>query len=281
MIKSFSQTTELEVLESVEFPDKEKTKDIVAMHSSSKNERGIVRISKDYMVFDVFEENLKPISRRVVELGKKENHLATLYFENEIKIFTLASAKRKIREVNCYTFDLNNKNYVKTLLFKKELEKNQRLFSNRNKRQTSFAKSPNGNYFAMLTDNVNKNTNAYTVQMYNAITLQEIFKKDYQKDTEKHFKINDVTLDNEGAIYVVGKLYLEGKKDKKDKNANYNFILNKITQNNVQVSKINLEAEFISTLSFAEIKEQVKLFGFYSDKNSYKIKGVCSFVFKK
>lgn len=278
-VQVYSQTTTLKIFESNDFKEQVPTTEIVGMHSSKKNKRGIIKYAKDgYFTFDVFSENLEPLFSQTFELEKKETALTSLYFENEIKVLTVASPKKKIRKVYCYIFNIETKSYTKTLLFEKVLEKQQTLFDSRKKRLTSFAQSPNGEYMVMITDNVNKTTNSFTVHVYNATTLKLLYKKDYEKDLEKHFNSNDIAINDSAVVYVVGKQYLKGKMDKSDKKANYEFIINRITKEDNKTTTIDLEDEFVSSLSFANVNEKLMVLGFYSNKSSNKIKGGCSFI---
>lgn len=274
----FSQTTTLEVLESVDFREQVPTTEIVGMHSSIENNRGVIKYStRGYFTFEIFDKNLKPSFSKSIELDKRERPLASLYFENEIKVFSVASPKKKERKVYCYIFNIETKSHTKKLLFEKVTEKNQSLFNGRKKRQTSFAQSPNGKYMVMLTDNINKTTNSFTTHVYKANTLELQYKKDYQKNIEKYFDPNDLAINDSAVVYVIGKQYLKGKSDRKNQKANYEFLLNRITKEENKTTTISLDDEFVSSLSFAKINEELMVLGFYSNRSSNRIKGGCSF----
>src|SRR5690606_30389903 len=114
----------------------------------------------------------------------------------------------------------------------------QNLFSGKNKRQTSFALSPDGNYLAIVTDNVKKNLNAYTARVFYSNNLELVYQKSYQEDKEKYFEPNDVVIDNSGTIYSLGKKFLQGRSQKMKGEANYDFVLNKIGEESISDIKI-------------------------------------------
>ena len=59
-----------------------------------------------------------------------------------------------------------------------------------------FSLSPNGNYFAIATDNIRKNKNSYTIRVFDAKTEKLIFKKAYQEGVKRVFEHNDLYVDN-------------------------------------------------------------------------------------
>lgn len=276
------QITNLNVIESPEYKDKVKSEGVLAIHTSSSGLTGIVRSSKKNLLFDIFDKDLKKTFNKLVESSKKERFVGDLFFGDEIKVFTVLSPKKRERILYCHTFNLENKTYKKVELFSTTVEKNQSLFSiGRNKRQTSFAISPNGDYFAISTDNIKKNLNAYTIRVYNSNSLSLVFKKSYQEHAEKYFEPNDIVMDNSGTVYAVGKQFIKGRKEKKKGEANYTFVVNSISKEANKSLKVNLgEDEHIRSLVLRN-DNQLKLLGFYSESRSGRIKGACSFTIDK
>ncbi len=273
-----SQTTNLAITESPEYKDEVKAISVISIHTSNDGLTGIVRESKKNILFDVFDKDLNKIFSKVVESHKKENYVGDVFFEDEIKVFTVFSPKKNERIIYCHIFNLENKSHKKVELFSTTVEKNGSLFSGNNKRQTSFAISPDGNYIAIATDNIKKNSNSYTIRVYNSNTLKEVYKKAYQEHKEKFFEPNDLVVDNAGTVFTVGKLFLKGKSQKKKGEANYQFILNKITKDTNQDLKIDLENDHVRSLIISNSDNKFHLMGFYSEKNVGRIKGGCSFV---
>lgn len=270
-------TTALKVNESPEFKDEVKSGGALAIYTSNDGLTGIIRSGKRDFLIDVFDNNLKRVFSKVVESSKKEVFKGYVNHEDEIKFFTVLSPKRKERIVYCHTFNVREKTYNKKELFKTTVEKSG-LFSGGNKRQTSVAISPNGQYIAMATDRIKKNLNSYLIQVFNAETLDLVFKKAYQEHKEKYFQPNDLTVDNEGNAYALGKLYKEGKSQRKNGEANYDFILYKVFKEDVSKLSIGLDEEHIASLVINNNGENMQLLGFYSEKKAGRIKGGCNFI---
>ncbi|WP_034061727.1 hypothetical protein [Lacinutrix jangbogonensis] len=277
---SISQsTTNLKVSESTEYKDKVKSIDVIAIRTSKSGETGIVRNAKRDLLFDIFDNKLNKTFTKVVESSKKESYVGDLFYNNQIKLFTVYAQKKDERILYCHTLDLSSKAYTRTLIFKATVEKKQSLFGSRKNHNTSFSLSPNGKYFAIATDNVRKNKNAYTIRVFDAETEKLIYKKAYQENEKRTFKHNDLYIDNNSNVYSLGKLFLNGKSNKKfNGDANYQFVLNKITKDENTELVIDLKDEHIQSLSISQTNNQLHLLGFYSELNVGRIKGGCDFV---
>lgn len=278
-IVSFSQsTTTLSVSESEEYKDEVKAENILAIHTTNSGLTGIIRSSKKDILFDVFDANLNKVFNEVVESDKKERFVGEVFFGNEIKFFTVYSPKKTERIIYCHIFDLEKKSVKKVKLFETTVEKKQALFSGGNKRQTSFAISPDGNYFAVTTDNIKKNANSYTIRVYNASNLELVYKKAYQEHEERFYQHNDLSIDNNATVYALGKLFKKGRSQKKGGEANYEFVLNKISQSEMKDLAIGIEDQHIMSLNISIIENKLHLLGFYSEKDVNRIKGGCNFI---
>ncbi len=278
----FSQaqkTSKLQVLESTEYKDEVKTFEIKSIHTTTSNLTGIVRESKRDLLFDIFDGDLKKIFSKTVDIDKKERFVGELFFDNEIKYFTVYSTKKNERIVYCHVFNLEQMSYNRKEIFTTTVDKKQNLFNGRNKRQTSFARSPNGKYFVMATDDIKKNLNSYTIRVYNSRTLDIVYKQSYREDAERFYEPNDLMVGNDTNVYVLGKLFKEGKRQKRDGDANYEFVLNEISKRSVRDLFIDLgEDEHIQSLIITTIDNELHVIGFYSEKNIGRIKGGCNFL---
>ena len=276
---AFSQnTTNLKVLESVEFKDKVKSGAVLSIHTSPSGFTGIVRNSKKNLLFDVFSETLGRINNVLIPKDKNEIFHSDLTFNNTLKVFTVFSPSKKERVVYCHEFNIADGAHKKTKLFKADVDKNQSIFSGSNKRETGFALSPNGKYFVVSTDDIKKNSNSYTVHVYDSETLSLIYKKGFQENIEKFYEANDLFIDDDANVYSLGKLFLEGRMEKKGGKANYDFVINRITEADTKSTKVNFnKEEHISSLIISNIDNHLKLIGFYSDESAGKIKGALIF----
>jgi hypothetical protein len=78
----------------------------------------------------------------------------------------------------------------------------------------------------------------------------------------------------------LGKKYFEGRREKKQGEANYNFVLNEVSKNNLKTLQLGLEGEeHIRSLNISQSNpEAIQLMGFYSENKAGRIKGGCSFL---
>ena len=275
----FSQnSTKLKVLESAEFKDKVKSGVVISIHTSPSGLTGIARNSKKNLLFDVFNESLDRLKSIVIPTDKKEVFYGDLAFGNTMKVFTVFSPSRKERIVYCHEFNIVDGTHKKTKLFSVAVEKNQSIFSGGNKRETGFAISQNGSYFVVSTDDIKKNSNSYTVRVFNSESLELAYKKTYQNNKEKFYQANDLSIDDEGNVYALGKLFLKGRSQKKEGKANYDFMLNKISDSDIKTEKVSFnKEEHISSLILSNINNEIRLLGFYSEERAGRIKGILIF----
>lgn len=273
-----AQKTNLNVSESLEYKDKVKSTGVLTIHTTDNGLTGIVRESKRDILFDVFDNSLDKKHSLVIESDKKERYIGEVVYGDEIKVFTVFSPKAKERIVNCHSFNIKSGSHSKKKLFEVTVAKKRFLFGNRQDRETSLGISPNGKYLAMATDNIYKDVNDYAIRVFNAKTLELLFTKSYQKHEEKYFKHNDISINDNGDVFVLGKLYKEGKREKKKGEANYDFILNKITETSNKELTISLADQHIKNLGITIVDSKLHLIGFYSERNSGRIKGGCNFI---
>lgn len=272
-------TTKLKITESAEYKDEIKTIDILAIHTSESGETAIIRNGKHDFLFDIFDKNLKKTFSKVVEADNDEKFVGELFYRNQLKFFTVYAPEKDKRIVYCHTLNLTTKSCSKTTIFETTAEKNQSIFGSERKHKTNFALSPNGDYFAIATDNILKNKNSYTIRVFDSKSEKLIYTKSYQEDEKKKFEFNDLYIDNTTTVYSLGKLYKNGSSKKnEDGDANYQFVLNKITKDKTSFLLIDIENEHISSLSISNNNNELQLIGFYSELNISRIKGGCNFV---
>jgi hypothetical protein len=276
---SFAQsTTNLSVQESKEYDDKEKSENVVAIYTSESGKTIIVRNGKKDFSFDVFNSDLSKIHSHSIHKVKKEEDVGTLFFGNKLKLFTVYAPKSKERVVLCHTIDIDTYAYEKSELLNTNVEKGGNLFGKRRHRNTSFSMSPDSSSYAIATDNIRKNKNSYTVQVFNAETNDLIYKKSYQESIDKKFEQQDLYMDENMVVYSLGKLYIDGVSKKKKGKANYKFILNKVSEKSTIELLIDLDDEQIKSLSISQSNNDMHLLGFYSERNVKRIKGGCDFI---
>ena len=88
-----------------------------------------------------------------------------------------------------------------------------------------------------------------------------------------------MVIDNSGTIYSLGKKFLQGRSQKMKGEANYDFVLNKIGEESISDIKISLgEEEHIRSLNLSLNGDELRMMGFFSERNVNRIKGGCNFV---
>ena len=276
---AISQTnSSLQVSISKEYKDEVKSIDVIAIHTFKDEETAVVRNGKKSFLFDIFDNKLDKIFSTVIKSDKNERYVGDLFYNNQLKLFTVYAPKKDYRILYCHTLDVTTKTHKKTIVFETSVEKKQNLFGSRKNHNTSFSLSPNGNYFAIATDNVKKNKNSYTIRVFDAKTEKLIYKKAYQEDQNRNYEHNDLFLYDDTSVYSLGKFYLDGKSNKKlNGDANYQFVLNKITKDHTTELAINLDDEHIQSLNLFQSNNQLHILGFYSELNVDRIKGGCDF----
>jgi len=275
---NFAQQTTLKVTESEEFRDKEKARNVLAIHTNSENKTAIIRKSKRNFMFDVFDKDLNKTHSQIIESTKKERYIGYTAFNDIVNFITVFSPKKKERIVYCHTVNISSKSHKKIQLFETTVEKNQPIFSGSNKRETNVAISPNGLYMAIATDDIKRNSNSYKVHIYNTDTFELLYVKKHQESIDKFYQPNDLVIDNNATVYTLGKLFKKGKKQKKNNEANYQFLLTKVSQQETATLKISLKDNLhIRSLIINNGDNAMQILGFYSDTRVGRIKGGCNF----
>lgn len=111
--------------------------------------------------------------------------------------------------------------------------------------------------------------------------MQALWKKEVALPyNDQQFSVEGYRIDNQGNVYLLGLLYLDGVKDVKRGKPNYQYIILAYTSSGdgVQEYRLEIEDKFITDLNF-RIADNAHLVcaGFYSDKGTLSVKGTCFF----
>uniref|UniRef100_UPI003F6CFB41 hypothetical protein n=1 Tax=Polaribacter sp. TaxID=1920175 RepID=UPI003F6CFB41 len=277
-----AQTSYFDIKESKAYKDQYKSTTILSIYTTNQNLTLVARKSRSTLIFETFDENTKGKKIKSVQLEKKERFVGEFFYNNQMRIFMVESPSKIKRILNCYTLDLSTFNTTKTTLLNTTVKKKSSLFSGQNKRQTNFSISPNKKFIAITTDNVKKNSNSYDVHLFDAKTLSLIFTKGYYANEEKYYSSSDMIVDNDGAVFSIGKEYFKGKRERKKAKANYSYVITKVDQNNITTGKIELkEDEYIKSMNLSFYKDNLRSIGYYSQDKVFGIKGVSQFSVDK
>jgi hypothetical protein len=277
-----SQDVHFDIKESIKYRDQHKSTTILSIHSITNKLNIIARKSKNYLVFETYDNNAKGNKTINIKLSKKEFFVGDILHNNKLRVFMVESPTKTKRILNCYTYNVDKNTYNKITLLEKEVKKKTALFSGQNKRQTNFSISPNKKYIAIATDNVKKNSNSYDIHVYNSESLTLIYNKNYFNNVNKYYQSSDMIIDNKAVVYNIGKEYFKGKRERKKNKANYSYILSKIYKNNIETSTIKLnEDEYIKDLNMSFYNNELRLIGYFSKDKVFGIKGVSLFTIDK
>lgn len=237
------------------------------------------------MFIDVFTKDFKKINSFKHKLAKRHQvaggflNKTTLGFieyfrnkkEDKVEAFLYTSEKEKLNFTKRKIFEVNvdvYPSFFDSLFSSGKIDRNFRG-------NMSFSKS--GNYNVFNVDSSDKKNEKHSI-----LVFDEDFKKLWEKEFElpyedKKFKLEDVIVSDKGEVFVLGKVFPK-KKKKKKKGGNYHYELFKLTKDKVEKTKISVDEHFVATLepSF-DNDDQIKLIGFYSNKNENRFKGVCFF----
>ncbi len=278
----FSQSSYFEIKESESFKDVHKLGAVEAVYTTPEEDIVIASTGKKGLVFEILNSNAEKLFTKSIALEKKEQVVDYIQHGDFLKIFTLLKPSKTEREVRCHILNWNSRTYEFVSLFKSTVEKKRRLFSGQNKRQTNWAVSPDGKLFAIATDNIKRNSNSYDVRLYDADSMTLIHKKTYFENQEKFFRSFDMTIDNNGNIYALGKEYQDGKREQDNGKPNYVITITKISKDALTTAKIDLDDNnHIADLIIIEKEKELHLYGFYSEKKAGKISGLNKFQVSK
>lgn len=273
--------SDLQLSRSSAYVDEVKTGNINAFYTTESGLTGTIRGAKKSIVFDVFNKDLIKVSTQIIETHKKEKIVGDLFYGNEIRIFTEYAAKKDDRVLYCHIFNIEELSHTKVPIYQTKIDGSQTSNSDFKDHKLEFAISEDGKLIAIADDFVSNNTNFFLIRVFNAVTLEEVYRRTYLEDSVRYFKIQDLAVDNNATAYTLGKYYLEGRSQKKKGEANYEFVLNKITAEASNTLNIELGDLHIQSLSISLLPEQIHLLGMYSEKNVNRIKGGCNFIVDK
>ncbi|WP_430409094.1 hypothetical protein [Kordia sp.] len=92
-------TTKLKITESAQFKDEVKVDGIDVVYKNPAGKTAIVRFGRKNILLDVFNGNLDKEFFKIIKKEKKEVYKGHLSFDDEIKVFTVYSPKKKEKEI--------------------------------------------------------------------------------------------------------------------------------------------------------------------------------------
>ena len=271
----FSQSSYFSVKESQKFTDSRRNTRVLAVHTNDIDQTVIARGHPRELMFEIFNGDAENIFYQVIPLAFRESFIGELFYNDEIKIFTVHRLDAQTRVIYAHILHIKTQESRKIKLFQTTVERGQNIMLTGLKRQTHFALSPDEQSLVVATNHIRKNQNSYLIHVFDAQSLELIYQKKYYEDQEKRFNLTSLAIENDGTVYSLGKEYQRGRREKKSGRANYEFVLCKVNQSGKEVMNIRLnEGNHIKTMKIANQEGEFRLIGFYSEKNVNRIKGV-------
>ena len=272
---SFSQSNYFTVTESERFTDTKKHTQVYAVHTDDNDQTIIARGLNRELMFEIFDENAENIFYEVMPLLQREAFIGELFYDGEMKVFTVQKINSRTRIIYANILDIFSQEFRKVKLFEASVERGEQFIITGGKRQTHFALSPNESFLAIATDNIHKRRNSYQIHVFDAQSLELVYRKKYYEDETKRFNLSSLAIENDGTVYSLGKEYQRGRAEKKMGKANYEFVLCKINESGKEVMNIKLNDDnHVRTMKIANQRGEFRLIGFYSERNVNRIKGV-------
>jgi hypothetical protein len=277
-----AQSSYFTVTETEPFKDSRRGSSLEAVFTLDNGEIIAVRSAKKELLVSNFDANYKLDSDVDLALERKESYLGSSFTDDFVRVFTVLKVDKHSRDVFCHTYNIASKKVTKTKLYTATSSTKNRSkngYVNPRKHDENFRGSPDGSYLAFAVDNVNAKTNSYSIRVYDQ-ELNLVYDTSYYRDIERYFQFDDFIVTNDAEIITVGKLYKVGKRDRREGKANYDYVIHKVTQNENTSHTLELGDNFINELRFAQTNDNVRLFGFYSERSSDRMKGALSYNFE-
>ncbi|OSY87125.1 hypothetical protein WH52_12720 [Tenacibaculum holothuriorum] len=280
------ETIDIDIVKSKVFKEKKESV-LNTIFKDKNNNLYVIRTLENgkSLLIDVFTKDFEKINSYEHKLKKRHQISGGFLDGNKIGFIEYYRNKKEDKvEAFLHTSNKDNFEFVSRKIFEVGIDSYptffESLFSSskidRNfKGNMSFSKS--GNYYVFNIDSFDKKNEKHTILVFDK-EFNKLWEKDFQLPYEdRKFQLQDVIVSNEGEVFVLGKVII--KKKKKKKGGKYNYELFKLTKDKVMSSKISVEEHFVATLELDfDTKGNVSLIGFYSNKNDFQFKGVCSFL---
>ncbi|MEM7185056.1 MAG: hypothetical protein AAF466_00250 [Bacteroidota bacterium] len=276
-----AQSSYFNVTETEPFRDSRRGSSLEGVYTLEDGSLIAVRSAKKELMVSSFDANYKLQNDLELDLDRRESYLGTSFSDIDARIFTVQKVDKETRDVYCHTYDLATKKLSKSKVYT-AVAKRSRGSKNRSigprKHNENFRGSPDGRFLAFAVDNVNAKTNSYAIRVYDE-DMNLVYETSYYKEIDRYFQFDDFVVTNDAEVITVGKLYKSGKRDRKQGKANYDYVIHKVTEAGHSSTTLALEDNFIDELRFSQTHDMIRLFGFYSERSSSRMKGALTYNF--
>lgn len=279
-----AQSSYFNVTETESFKDVSGLGEIIGMHQMENGDTFIVRQAKKKALVNIFDSAYSLQNTIEIDINKKESVLGTVLNGDKVFIFTSDKVDKRIVDVYAAIYESGASTITKKKLYTQNTGKRKGVswlgayFAlDIKKYDENFRLSPNGRYIAFGLNNINKKTLTSSFRVYDT-DLNEVYTNTFIEDTESIFQFDDFVVTDDAVVIAAGKKYLKGWADKKKNKANYEYVLYKVTSDTHSQNSVDLGDNYVKQARFAQTDAGLKLLGFYSERNSSRMKGGISYT---
>ncbi len=278
---STAQSSFFKVNETQSFKDTKRNTSLEQMFTLSNGSMVAVRSAKKRLMVSAFNSNYKITNDVEIDIDRKEEYIGAVQDGDAVHVFTLIKIDKLTKDIKAHTYTSGSGSITSKTLYsarknEKKLSKFGTLVSK--KYDKIFRVSPNGNFIAFAVEDIDEKTNSFSIRVFDA-SLKEVYQTNYIDSEEKYYAFDDFMVSNTGEVLSAGKLYKKGKREKRKGEANYEYIIYRVNANASSSFQFELGDNFVKELRFAQTETDVRLLGFYSEKNSSRMKGAVSYTF--
>ena len=272
-INSLAQSrTKLKITETPIYSDNIKSDSLNAIYSSQSNRSVVVRTSKNAIILDLFNSELKITDTKSINLEKKEFYLGDLFFNDQLRIFTQVNPKRDLKILNCYVLNLRNDTIKKIVLSETEVDKGLSLMSN--ERASFFTISPDESAFAIVNATVYRSNLHYHVSVFNLSDSQIIYDKQVSVSENNFVDLIQADINNNKSVYILRKSYFNNDSPELKEEENSHLLLDKIAEDDISLIKVTVEEKHLKAGKGSLIDQTYRVIGFYSNSGEDVFNGV-------
>lgn len=225
------------------------------------------------------------------EYKPKKNHAigGAIVRENSFS-FVEYQKDRKNKRIIVYLHSspLNTFNFKRKKLFSLAIDKFPNffdgIFSSRKMDSNTggnLSFSENGEFAVFNIDSYSKKEEKHLIIVLNS-DLEELWRRDFKLPiADNRFELENIKIANDGNVFVLGKSFPKKKKRKKNRKKGerkYHYELISVTENQSRNIQLSVEDHYVGSLDLTFTNDnKIGCLGFYSDKNDFRYKGVCSF----
>lgn len=275
------QQTIFNIQETESFKDTKRNTSFEELFTLSNGEMVAVRSGKRRLMVSTFSTAYEVSKDIEIDLERKEEFIGASQDDVSLHVFTLTKVDKLTKYVTAYTYvsgagTLKSKKLYTVVKDEAGLSKYGTLVSKKHER--IFRTSPDGNYLAFAIENIDESTNSFSIRVFDK-NLDEVYQTNYMKSADNYYAFDDFIVTNAAEVLSAGKLYKKGRREKRGGKANYEYVVYKVTQDGADEHQFEMGDNFVQELKFAIAPSNIRLLGFYSEKNSSRMKGIVSYTF--